>query len=153
MLTAPETFPIVGSFYRPPAKSILETIPVGARLTIRAEPTNAFDPNAIAVWIQTTEIPASAHKALLLSGATSGFRLGDDRAEDAESWLETILLADSWHLGYIPAITAKTPAARRMIAAGPVAGQFLIVDGKPAFSRAPADIIPLRRQIELPTED
>ena len=34
------TLPIVGAFYRPPAEAILKVLPVGAKLSLFAEPEN-----------------------------------------------------------------------------------------------------------------
>lgn len=129
-------FPIVGSFYRPPAKSILNAIPVGTPLEFRAEPTNPVDKDAIAVWIRTEHIPKQAHKQLVLCGADCGFRIGETPAESADDFLDSILLKREWHLGYIPAIEAKTREAKAMIrdgTNGTVPGRFLIVNNKPAI--------------------
>lgn len=44
-------YPIVGVRHHPPASAIVEFLPVGTPLRLVAEPQNAFDPNAIAIWI------------------------------------------------------------------------------------------------------
>jgi hypothetical protein len=90
------TYPIVGMFYRPPAQAILSVLSPGTELIVRAEPTNAVDPNAIAVWISTADIPDSdaAHKKLELGAAECGLTLDD------------VLSTEEHHLGYIPAAIA-----------------------------------------------
>lgn len=85
-----DTLPIVGAFFRPPAKILLEHLAVGTPLTLLAEPTNAFDPNAIAVWVNTADIPSAAHASLEQALPSAGFSLDD------------ILGQSAVHLGYIP---------------------------------------------------
>lgn len=125
---------IVGSYYRPPASAIVSTIPVGTPLELRAEPNNHVDPNAIAVWIRTKDILPDIYKRLVLAGSSCGFRIDDEPSDNAEAFLASILAVPSWHLGYIPAIVAKTAAAKALLRSGPVAGQFIILDGKPAMA-------------------
>lgn len=84
------TFPIVGSVYRPPAKAILEVIPLGTPLLVKAEPTNEHDPYAVAVWIETKEIPENLHEDLDQAGQQYGY------------CIEEIRDSPKWHLGYIP---------------------------------------------------
>jgi hypothetical protein len=47
----------VGAFHRPPAQVILNSLAIGAKLLLRREPTNAFDVNAIAVWLPNEAFP------------------------------------------------------------------------------------------------
>lgn len=84
------TLPIVGAFYRPPAKALIEVLAVGTPLQLIAEPDNQYDPNAIAVWLETANVPAGAETRLeeLLP------QFGMD--------METILSETAWHLGYVP---------------------------------------------------
>jgi len=84
------TLPIVGAFYRPPAKIVLDAIPVGTPLFLSAEPDNEHDTNAVAVWIVSECIPASAHPKLEADLPRFGFSL------------DTFLEQEQWHLGYIP---------------------------------------------------
>jgi hypothetical protein len=91
----PRIYPIVGAFYRPPAKLICESLPVGTPLFLSAEPDNAYDPNAIAVWVLSEEIPPSAHLKLEVELPNFGLDL------------DTFLAADQWHLGYVPKELAK----------------------------------------------
>jgi HIRAN domain len=89
------TLPVVGMHFRPPAKPILANLPSGAILRLAPEPTNPYDPNAVAVFVPTEEIPESQHQALDLSAGPFGFTL------------DQILEQDSWHLGYIPKVDAQ----------------------------------------------
>jgi hypothetical protein len=83
-------YPIVGAHFRPPAKAILASLPAGAALSLVPEPSNPFDSNAIAVFVEPKEIPPSEHEALTEVAAGMGFEIED------------ILTAPAWHLGYIP---------------------------------------------------
>jgi hypothetical protein len=95
------TYPIVGAFYRPPASAILSVLPVGTKLTLRAEPTNEYDPNAIAVYIETSEI-----KTIVANEAAE--KLLASEALNSGILLDEILSQPEHHLGYIPkALAAK----------------------------------------------
>lgn len=132
----PNVLPIVGSYYRPPAKAILSVLPVGTALTLRPEPENKVDRNAIAVWIASADVPESCHGSLMLAGADTGFRISadGDRAEDNEDFLNTILLQDEWHLGYVPAVLA----AQMHLRGDTPATLAFTLDGKPGAERAPS---------------
>jgi hypothetical protein len=85
-----ETYPIVGAHFRPPAKGILEGLPSGCPLTLRPEPDNMFDPNAVMVTLRSADVPTSAHERL---------------AQGLPLWgssLEEFLASPEWHLGYVP---------------------------------------------------
>ena len=83
-------FPIVGAFHRPPARAILQVLPINCPLTLRPEPTNEYDPNAIQILVSTSHIPTTQHEQLEVLAAGYGFTL------------EEILAEPEWHLGYIP---------------------------------------------------
>lgn len=85
-----ERMPIVGAFYRPPAKLLLEVLAVGTPLLLLAEPDNPADRNAVAVWIKTEDIPSTAYGTLEENLPQFGFDL------------QGVLNTPSWHLGYIP---------------------------------------------------
>lgn len=85
-----KTYAIKGAFYRPPAKALLDAIPVGTALTLLAEPDNEHDPNAIAVWLASASIPETSHDALRASLGPFG------------SSLEEVLDIEWHHCGYIP---------------------------------------------------
>lgn len=84
------SYPIVGAHFRPPAKAILASLPAGAALSLVPEPSNPFDSNAIAVFVEPKEIPPSEHETLAETARGMGFTIED------------ILTAPAWHLGYIP---------------------------------------------------
>jgi hypothetical protein len=83
--------PIVGAYFRAPAKAILQALPADTPLRIQPEPENERDPDAVAVWVATSAIPADCHEDLNVWGTGQGFPL------------EAILEQPFWHLGYIPA--------------------------------------------------
>ena len=94
------TMPIVGAFYRPPAQALLDAIAVDTPLLLVAEPENQHDPNAIAVWLGSDNIPETAYVRLKENLPSSGFSL------------EGVLAEPVWHLGYIPrALAAELKAA------------------------------------------
>ena len=84
------TFPIVGAFYRPPAKALLAVLPVGTPLILCAEPDNPADPNAIAVWLLTASIPDTS--LAVLDGELGAFG----------KTLSDVVDMESHHVGYIP---------------------------------------------------
>lgn len=87
--------PLVGMHFKPPAKLLLGALPMGAELRVIPEPTNAYDPNALAVWITPQAIPTNQHEDLGFQLFGMGFTL------------EEILETPTWQLGYI----AKDAAA------------------------------------------
>lgn len=100
MLTS---FAIVGSFYRPPAKAILGVLPPNTELTLRAEPENPVDPNAVRVEVSRDELAKlsdAARERLTFDATPYGY--------DTES----ILAEPSWHLGYVKATQTGDARAR-----------------------------------------
>lgn len=83
-----QTIPIVGAYYRPPAKLILDFLPIDCPLILRAEPTNEYDPNAIAVWLETSNIPESSDLETKLVGFGTTIAL--------------LQRQDEMHVGYLP---------------------------------------------------
>lgn len=101
-----ESYPIVGSFYRPPAKALIQSLPVGTPLTVRAEPDNPVDPNAIAVWLKSKDLTeaALAELDMLLSGF--GYTI------------QQILDSKEWQLGYLPKEIAEVLRGNDSVKAG-----------------------------------
>lgn len=95
---ASTTFPIVGAYYRPPAKAILDHLPVGCPLLLCAEPDNPADPNAIAVEIRGDNIPETEELEIAVSGY--GFSVPELRSNPTVK------------LGYIPREMAAVERAR-----------------------------------------
>ena len=85
-----QTCPIVGAFYRPPAKALLDHMPVGAKLILRAEPENPYDSNAIAVWFPQETMILISKPAL------------DEVLAGYGTTCHDLALVDETHLGYIP---------------------------------------------------
>jgi hypothetical protein len=97
------TLPIVGAFYRPPAKALIEALSIGTPLQLIAEPDNQYDPNAIAVYLCTTDIPDNAYDKLEEILPPYGYSL------------EQVMNEEYWHLGYVP----KELAAKLVGTLGP----------------------------------
>lgn len=84
------SYEIVGAYYRPPAKVILDFLPSGCALFLVPEPDNQYDPNAIKVCVRPKLIPAHLHVELEEPLAGHGMTLQD------------VLDMEEIHLGYIP---------------------------------------------------
>jgi hypothetical protein len=80
--------PLVGMHFRPPAKAILAALPMGFPLQLRPEPSNPYDPNAIAVWVSGESLKPF-YDELELSVPGYG-----------TPW-EEFLATPEWHLGYM----------------------------------------------------
>lgn len=87
--------PIVGAFYRPPAKALLAVLASDTPLVLRPEPENPHDANAVMVVLKSADIPESAHAVLRESLPPFG------------STLEEVLAQEEWHIGYIPRTEAE----------------------------------------------
>ena len=86
---------LVGAFFRPPAKFLLEVLPAGSELLLVPEPENPYDENAIAVYGNA----ASASDAKLQSIASQLEGCGHglpDAAEEHNAWKD-----EQRHLGYV----------------------------------------------------
>jgi hypothetical protein len=86
--------PLVGAHFRPPAKALLASLPAGHPLELRPEPQNPYDPNAVAVWLDTKTLPAEAREELVETLEGTGF--------DLESMDEQ----RDFHVGYMAAASA-----------------------------------------------
>lgn len=86
---------LVGMHFRPPAKTLLASLPAGTRLRLEAEPGNPYDENAIAVLLDSAELPESQHPTLEQALPANG------------SSLEEVLAQRWWHLGYVAASGGK----------------------------------------------
>lgn len=113
------TYPLVGAFYRPPAKALIDVLPIGTPLTLIAEPENQYDPNAVAVWLYSRDIPeGAAHDKL--SETLPAF--GTD--------LDTVLSQEAWHLGYIAKEMAKQLRENDVVPIdSPIEGSFSLSSG------------------------
>ena len=92
---ATNTLPIVGAYFRPPAKVLIEVLSIGTPLELIAEPDNIYDPNAIAVWLNSSHIPPEAYSRLEELLPPFGYSLED------------VMNEEYWHLGYVPKELAK----------------------------------------------
>lgn len=89
MTTETYTLPLVGDYFRPPAKAIIQNLPAETPLYLEREPENPYDENAVKVLVLTEDIPIENHESLEASSAPFGYSL------------EEILAEPSWHLGYV----------------------------------------------------
>lgn len=108
------TSPIVGAFFRPPAVHILNYLPSHTPLILSPEPSNPYDPNAIAVRIATANLPSDDEEFL------EGLAPYGTSLEELEEF-------PTFHLGYIP-------RSHTSIIAGYLSGTFFIAaTGKPSI--------------------
>lgn len=81
--------PLVGMHFRPPAKALIQSIPAGYPLELRPEPSNPYDSNAVAVWLDSHFLNDTAIDEL--TSTLPG--MGHD--------IEEVLAARWWQLGYL----------------------------------------------------
>lgn len=98
--------PIVGAFWRPPAKTIMSLLSGGHELILDPEPENPHDPNAIRVCVKLKSINIDEEyfdiieDELMRFGATWADLMKDDLGNEVED--------PDFHLGYIPRSGTKT---------------------------------------------
>lgn len=95
------TTPIVGAHFRPPAKQLLEVLPIGTPMLLRAEPDNPYDENAIQVLVSLSKTyPISQWAVLAAALEGTGYTPQDLIDREANE--------GPLHIGYIPRTGAKT---------------------------------------------
>jgi hypothetical protein len=97
--------------FRPPAKAILGVLPANCPLLVVPEPDNAYDANALQVFVPSAAIPQSQHSELDSAASLYGTSLAE------------ILAQERWHLGYVKATEALHLQPR--ICAALLAGQTI----------------------------
>lgn len=85
---------LVGMYFRPPAKAILQHLPSGAALRLQPEPGNQYDENAIQVLFNGEDLP------ILEDEGRRAEREGDFLSQGF-SEEEIRNSPEEWHLGYI----------------------------------------------------
>lgn len=93
---ASNSVPLMGAHFRPPAKALIQALPSDHPLSLRPEPTNPYDPNAVAVWLDASTIDEDTLAQEL------AFTL-PPQGQDVEALLDQRW----WQLGYL----AKEKAA------------------------------------------
>ena len=72
---------LVGMHFNPPSKWVTAQLPAGTKLTLRAEPDNPWDENAIQVWLQEPgKALASRKEELTAALVGTSFTIGDIEA-------------------------------------------------------------------------
>lgn len=98
--------PIVGAFFRPPAKTIVSLMQLGHELILDPEPDNEYDPNAIRVCVRLKSINIDeadyerVEDELMRFGASWKDLMKDEFGNEVDDPI--------FHLGYIPRSGAKT---------------------------------------------
>ena len=90
--------PIVGAHFHPPAKLILQILPLNQSLILDPEPDNPYDPDAIKVMVKPTSIKIPEAQAE---------KIADELISYGSNW-EDVMEKDLLHIGYIPKSGAKT---------------------------------------------
>ena len=98
--------PVVGSFFRPPAKTILSLLDAGHELVLDPEPDNPYDPLAIKVGVKLNSImvPESDVERIRDELMRYGATWEDLQKDEFGELLEDPIL----HLGYVPRSGART---------------------------------------------
>jgi len=100
------TSPIMGAYYRPPAKAILDHLAAGQALVLRADPygetagTEHNDPTAIAVFL----VPDEQMRARFIDSDGQYTRAGAALSEALGGYgytVEEIIHEKEWHVGYV----------------------------------------------------
>lgn len=112
---------LVGMHFRPPAKTLLASLPAGAKLALRPEPENPYDENAVAVYVSPAEFPASQLPILESALPNNGFTLEDVQRQP------------EWQLGYVAA-TGNKPLLKAGLVTGnleflPIVRQWCAANG------------------------
>jgi len=91
MLPNSNTFvvPLVGAHFRPPAKTIIQSLPAAYQLELRPEPSNPYDANAVAVWFDALNLSQDAIDELSSTLPGSGGNIED------------LIEQRFWQLGYL----------------------------------------------------
>lgn len=100
---------LVGMHFRPPAKTLLASLPSGTPLRLQPEPENPYDPLAVAVFVSSAAFPDSQKPILESVLPNNGFTL------------EEVLAQSEWHLGYVGASDGK-PLAKANASGGNFVG-------------------------------
>lgn len=85
------SWPIVGAYYRPPAKAILQALAPNHALTLRSEPSNPVDPNAVQVWVTLARQDFTTAQVIKL----------DTEAQAFGHTAEDIFAQGHHHIGYV----------------------------------------------------
>jgi hypothetical protein len=98
--------PIVGAFYRPPAKTILSLLSAGHELILDPEPDNPYDSDAIKIGVKLNSImvPESDVERIRDELMRYGCTWEDLQKDEFGELVEDPIL----HLGYVPRSGAKT---------------------------------------------
>lgn len=129
---------LVGSHFHPPAKLLLEHLPVGTPVRLRPEPDNPYDPLAIQVLLDPRNIPESQFDELELALPGMG--------SDMESLLaqDFILLGHSAKSGGKPIIERGDPECVGNSEIFEVFGPFERLEGALLFDGGKYPLIRLR---------
>jgi hypothetical protein len=85
----PKSAPLVGMHFRPPAKALIQSLSSGYPLELRPEPSNPYDPNAVAVWLDARFLNDDAIDELTSTLPGTGHDI------------EELLATRWWQLGYM----------------------------------------------------
>lgn len=87
---------ISGAFHRPPAGQLLRALPMGTRLRLQAEPGNPYDPFALRVLLDPTDVPEALHPDLDAAMQGTGYCMED-----------LLMSGESVQLGFVAASEGK----------------------------------------------
>lgn len=98
--------PIVGLYHRPPAIGLLKLLPFNANLWVRSEPSNAYDPNAIAVDLDVDLLNLTVKTALRREIEALFIDWTVRHPDKPALEFESIIGTGLFHMGYLAATEA-----------------------------------------------
>jgi hypothetical protein len=122
------TYPIVGMYYRPPAQALVDSLPVGTPMILRADPHGEVsgsahnDPTAICIVMRTEAVAAEtlANAEFIAALSRYGTSIDDFLAEP------------EWHIGFVPKELAYEATNSGFPAGVDIPGIFSVsANGKP----------------------
>ena len=114
--------PLVGSYFRPPAKIVLDVLPAGCELILEPDPHNAYDPKAIKVSVPTKAIPENQYVWLESELPAAGWGLDDllrFGTNNGQTESQDELLEPTVWLGFIVDSDGKAMAKMKAAGAAP----------------------------------
>ena len=97
--------PLVGVHFHPPARALLSALRTNTPLRLQREPDNPYDPNAIGVWLDISDID---YDTAIDVDALSGYGFTPDE----------IVATGCWQLGHIAAKTGEAAIIAPLMDAG-----------------------------------
>ena len=128
--------PIVGAYFRPPAKQVLASLPSGCQLVLVAEPDNPYDAAAIKVLVGLDQVPEGQYEELERALDGTGTSLGELLERDEPLHLGYVISAGnkklgSWDSNEAVAELLRQGACQARLGFGPDGQPLVLVNQEP----------------------